>query len=149
MKVTSDSPSRTKELGRLLAKEILRGGSAEPIIIGLKGNLGAGKTTFIKGFAEGLGVRNKITSSTFVILRHYPLKQKKCAHFFHMDAYRIKKISELRHLGFGKIISLPKSVTLIEWPENIGGALPQKTKWLEFRHGRRENERVIAFKMKG
>jgi tRNA threonylcarbamoyladenosine biosynthesis protein TsaE len=142
----SNSPSKTKELGRLFAKRILKEKSTRPVVVGLKGNLGSGKTTFIQGFAIGLGVRQKITSPTFVIFRHYPLKKSSRAHFFHMDAYRIKKISELKHLKFDEIVSLPGSVTLIEWPEKIKKALPEKTQWLEFRHGKKENERTINFK---
>ncbi len=133
-------------MGCFFAKEILRKKSGNPIVIGLKGNLGAGKTTFIQGFAEGLGLKNKITSPTFVIFRRYRLKGKKYENFFHTDAYRIKKASELKPLGFGKIVSLPKSISLIEWPERIKRALPRKIKWIEFRHGRKENERTITFK---
>lgn len=146
MRFLSDSPSKTKKLGRLLAKEVLKKRDAKSVIIGLTGNLGSGKTTFIQGFAEGLGIKNRITSPTFIIFRRYPLKKRSHAHFFHMDAYRIKKPSELNPLKFGEMISLPKSIVLIEWPERIKRALPKKTKWLEFRHGKKENERIINVK---
>ena len=141
----SNSPSKTKELGFNFSKKILKEKSFRPIIIGLKGNLGSGKTTFIQGFARGLGIKNRITSPTFIIFRHYQIKKKNRAHLFHMDAYRIKKLSELKHLGFEEIISLPKSIVLVEWPEKIKRALPKKTRWLEFRHGKKENERIIEF----
>ncbi|MEK7169469.1 MAG: tRNA (adenosine(37)-N6)-threonylcarbamoyltransferase complex ATPase subunit type 1 TsaE [Patescibacteria group bacterium] len=141
----SNSPSKTKKLGFNFAKKILKEKFSQPIIVGLRGNLGSGKTTFIQGFARGLGIKNRIMSPTFVIFRHYPLRKKSRAHFFHMDAYRIKKLSELKHLDFEEITSLPKSVVLVEWPEKIKKALPKKTKWLEFRHGEKENERNIEF----
>jgi tRNA threonylcarbamoyladenosine biosynthesis protein TsaE len=133
-------------LGRLLAEETLKNGIGKPTIIGLTGNLGSGKTTFIQGFAEGLGLKNRITSPTFVIFRHYKPQTTHYEHFFHMDAYRIGKISELKPLNFKEMISTPQSVVLIEWPEKIKGALPKKTIWLEFRHGRKENERLIRIK---
>lgn len=144
--MTSNSPSKTKELGFNFAKKILKEKSSRPIIVGLKGDLGSGKTTFIQGFAQGLGIKKRITSPTFVIFRHYPLRKKSRAHLFHMDAYRIKKLSELKPLNFEEIISLPKSVVLVEWPEKIKKALPKKTERLEFRHGEKENERTIIFK---
>jgi tRNA threonylcarbamoyladenosine biosynthesis protein TsaE len=148
MKFVSDSPAKTKQLGMLLAKEILKEKGGEPTVVGLRGNLGAGKTTFIQGFAEGLGLKNKIASPTFIIFRHYKLRTARHKHFFHMDAYRIKKISELGPLNFKEIISFPGSITLIEWPEKIKRALPSKTKWLEFRHGQKENERMILINAK-
>lgn len=146
MKIVTDSPLRTKRIGALLAKEILKEDSARPIVIGLRGNLGSGKTTFIQGFAEGLGLKNKIMSPTFVIFRHYELKNKSRKHLFHMDAYRIKNVSELVPLNFKEMIAIPRSVIMIEWPENISGALPKNALRLEFRHSRKENERIINFK---
>lgn len=145
MKVVSDSSKKTKELGRLLAKEILKEHSSQPVVIGLEGNLGSGKTTFIQGFARGLSIKNRITSPTFVIFRSYKLRATSCELFFHMDAYRIKKLSELEPIAFKEIISVPKSILLIEWAEKIKKALPRKMIWLEFKHGRKENERIIKF----
>ena len=136
--MTSNSPSKTKELGFNFAKKILKKKSSCPIVVGLKGDLGSGKTTFIQGFARGLGIKNRIMSPTFIIFRHYLLRKKSRAHLFHMDAYRIKKSSELKHLNFEEILSLPKSVMLIEWPEKIKKALPRKIRWLEFRHGKKK-----------
>ncbi len=145
MKIVTDSPLKTKKIGELLAKEILKERNSAPVIIGLRGNLGAGKTTFIQGFAKGLGLRKKITSPTFVIFRHYGLRGASRRHLFHMDAYRIKKVSELSPLNFKEMISIPRSVILIEWPERIKKALPKETRWFEFRHGHKENERIIKF----
>ncbi|MGC9603225.1 MAG: tRNA (adenosine(37)-N6)-threonylcarbamoyltransferase complex ATPase subunit type 1 TsaE [Minisyncoccia bacterium] len=148
MRFVSDSPAKTKQLGMLLAKEILKDRGGDSAIIALRGNLGAGKTTFIQGFARGLGLKNKITSPTFIIFRHYRLRNRHRKHLFHVDAYRIKKISELGPLNLKEIFSIPKSIILIEWPEKIKGALPQKTGWLEFRHSRKENERIISINVK-
>ncbi len=151
MRITSNSPSKTKGLGRLLAEEILKDKSANPVIIGLRGNLGSGKTTFIQGFAEGLGIKNRITSPTFVIFRKYGIPRHKLTvngyrFFYHMDAYRIRKISELVPLNFKEMVSFPNSIILIEWPENIIGALPKNTLRLDFYHGRKVNERIMDFK---
>ncbi|TSA44576.1 tRNA (adenosine(37)-N6)-threonylcarbamoyltransferase complex ATPase subunit type 1 TsaE [bacterium] len=149
MKILSDSPAKTKQLGILLAKEILRTADNGPVVIALRGNLGAGKTAFTQGLAQGLGLKRRITSPTFVIFRHYRLNNKNHKHLFHVDAYRIKKTSDLIPLNFKEILSLPQSIILIEWAEKIKGALPRKTVWLEFRHGRKENERTVIFKTRG
>jgi tRNA threonylcarbamoyladenosine biosynthesis protein TsaE len=151
MKIRTDSPLKTKKIGALLAKEILEESSDRPIIIGLKGNLGSGKTTFVQGFAEGLGIKNRITSPTFVIFRKYDIPRHKLttngySFFYHMDAYRIKNVSELIPLNFKEMVSVPRSVIVIEWPENINKALPKNTLQMEFQHSRKENERIIKFK---
>ncbi|MGC9610662.1 MAG: tRNA (adenosine(37)-N6)-threonylcarbamoyltransferase complex ATPase subunit type 1 TsaE [Minisyncoccia bacterium] len=151
MKILSDSPSKTKKLGVLLAKEILKTKNDDSVVIGLKGELGAGKTTFIQGFAEGLGIKNKITSPTFVIFRKYKIPRHKLTvndheFFYHMDAYRIEKISELNPLEFKKIMTLPGGIIVIEWPEKIKKVLLKNTIWLSLKHGSKENERILEFK---
>lgn len=143
MQFLSNSPSKTKKLGVLLAREILKTKNNNPVVIGLNGELGAGKTTFIQGFAEGLGIKNKITSPTFVIFRHYELRRKKHKHLFHMDAYRIGQISELKPLNFKEMISLPKAIVLVEWPERIKKALPKNIIQISLKHGKKENERIL------
>ena len=138
MRIVSRSPQRTRQLGRAIAKKILKT-KKDRVVLGLKGALGSGKTTFIDGFARGLGLKKRMMSPTFIIVRHHRLRGGSKKHFFHMDAYRIGKISELRSLDFKKMISTPRSITVIEWPEKVRQALPKDTSWLEFRHGRKEN----------
>ncbi|MFH1193207.1 MAG: tRNA (adenosine(37)-N6)-threonylcarbamoyltransferase complex ATPase subunit type 1 TsaE [Candidatus Jorgensenbacteria bacterium] len=135
------SPEATKKLARAfartLAARVPQGRRAT--VVGLTGDLGSGKTTFTQGFARGLGIRHRITSPTFVIFRNYKL-------FIHMDAYRIRKISELAPLGFKKILADPKNIVLVEWAENIKKSLPRNTIYIRFGHGKKRNERKIEIR---
>jgi tRNA threonylcarbamoyladenosine biosynthesis protein TsaE len=131
------NPSQTKKLGEILAKEVLKTKLKKgALIIGLKGDLGGGKTTFLQGFAQGLGIKEKITSPTFVILRRFPIPAKTCnlkpKTFFHIDCYRIEKPKEILDLGFKEIISNPKNIVTIEWAERIQKILPAGTIILKF-----------------
>ena len=127
------SAQETKKIAKLLAQEISR-----PVVLALTGDLGSGKTTFIQGFLKGLGVKKRITSPTFVIMRTYNL-------VYHIDCYRLSKAKELLKLGFKEILQSPKVIILIEWAEKIQKILPKNTIWLEFKHGKKPNERVIHF----
>ena len=150
---------QTQKLGEELAKKILMGvacgqdfGAPKAVVLGLRGNLGGGKTTFLQGFAEGLGIKEKILSPTFVILKHfripaeaksYKLKAISFTDFYHFDCYRINKPEEILELGFKEIISNPKNIVAIEWSEKIsapgglasGGKnlLPKNTIFIDFK----------------
>lgn len=117
--VITQSPVETQKLAKILA-QIISGSSTSRIrIIGLEGDLGSGKTTFIQGFARGLGVKEKILSPTFVLI-------KKFGHFYHIDCYRLNKPKELLDLGFKKILSDPKNIIIIEWADKVRKILPKK-----------------------
>jgi tRNA threonylcarbamoyladenosine biosynthesis protein TsaE len=145
---TSYSPLTTKKFAKLFAKEILRYKPRNrAFVIGLRGELGTGKTTFVQGLARGLGIRKSPQSPTFLLLRHYKLSGKNYRYFFHADAYRIKKSSDFSALGFDEILTRPENIVVIEWAEKIKRLLPKKIIWIEFRHGRKTNERVIKIKI--
>jgi tRNA threonylcarbamoyladenosine biosynthesis protein TsaE len=133
------SPVQTKKLGEILAREILKTKPNErALIIGLEGDLGGGKTTFLQGLAKGLGIKEKILSSTFVIMRkfqipNYKSKIPKFKTFYHLDCYRIKKPKEILDLGFKEIISNPKNIVAIEWADCIRRIIPKQTLWFKFK----------------
>jgi len=114
-------------------------------VFALKGNLGAGKTTFVQGFFRGLGLK-RAASPTFIIMRRYSLKRGIFKNVYHMDAYRLKKTKELKVLEFGEILADPQNIVLIEWPERIKNILPKNVKWIIFKHGKKEDERIIIYK---
>src|SRR3989344_584801 len=91
IKIFTKSDKETKKLGEVLAREILKEKPKKrALVISLEGDLGAGKTTFTQGFGEALGVREKIQSPTFVILKIYKINKKSnFKNFIHVDAYRI------------------------------------------------------------
>jgi tRNA threonylcarbamoyladenosine biosynthesis protein TsaE len=144
----SSSAAKTKRLGEKLAKAILYRTKKDVVVIALRGDLGAGKTTFAQGFARGLGIKKKPNSPTFVVMRRYPIRADKKSsmrfkNFYHIDAYRIKKPDTLLSPGFKKVFSEPENIVVVEWPENIKKNLPHKMIRIEFRHGKREHERNI------
>lgn len=107
---------QTQSIGKQLAS-MLTGGE----IVTLSGALGAGKTTFTKGFAEGLGVTDTITSPTFAIMNLYPAScdNKAIRQFVHIDTYRLETERELFDIGVEEYLGTPNTVTVIEWPEKI------------------------------
>lgn len=148
-KYFSKSKFQTQKLASKFALQILKT-NPEPrrrigaTIIALQGNLGSGKTTFVQGFLKMFGVKQSVTSPTFLIIRRYYLKNKKFKNVFHLDLYRIKKPKELLDLGFKKIINNPENIVLIEWPEKIKKLLPKNTVWVNFEHFKKINQRKIT-----
>ena len=143
----TSSSRETKELGSKFAKRIIKKGSGRgAAVFALQGDLGAGKTTFVQGFMNGLGSKKRSASPTFIIMRrHSPKGGKKFKNVFHMDAYRLKSHDQLSVVDFDKIIRNPENIVLIEWPERIRKALPKTALWLKFSHGKKENERRIVY----
>ncbi len=113
----------------------------------LRGDLGAGKTTFVQGFLKGLGSRARVTSPTFILMRRYRLKGKKFSNVFHIDAYRLKTPGHLSALELGAVFADPRSIVLVEWPERAGRLLPKNSTRVTFAHGKKENERIVAITM--
>ena len=141
---TTQSAAKTKQIACQFAKEITRTESDCARVIALAGNLGAGKTTFVQGFAHALGIKEKIQSPTFVLMKIYSLdKQKHLKHLVHIDAYRIETPQELEHLGFRELLKDKDAVILIEWADRVKKLLPKETMWIIFEHGGNINERII------
>jgi tRNA threonylcarbamoyladenosine biosynthesis protein TsaE len=99
--------------------QCLRGGD----VIGLVGDLGAGKTTFTQFLAAALGVREDVKSPTFVLVREYATgpvgTERKINKLVHADAYRLEDEDELWAIGFADLISDPETVTVVEWADRI------------------------------
>jgi tRNA threonylcarbamoyladenosine biosynthesis protein TsaE len=134
---TTRSPEETVALGRKLAAEF-----APPKLVVLTGDLGAGKTTLIKGIAEGFGAAKQedVTSPTFTLIHEY---RGKDANVFHIDLYRVDTPRELQTLGLDDLID-DRSVILMEWGEKFPRF--QNERNVEIRIERLgENERKISF----
>lgn len=117
----------TLRLGRFVGS-ILCGGDCVALI----GQLGAGKTTFVKGVAAALLVPAKepVVSPTFVLVREYVGR----LHMYHIDAYRLSGPDELTAIGLDEMFSDSNGVTLIEWAERVKGALPAAYWRISFEH---------------
>jgi tRNA threonylcarbamoyladenosine biosynthesis protein TsaE len=112
------------------------------VVVGLYGNLGAGKTAFTKAIAKNFGVEDTITSPTFVIEKIYELTNQKFKHLIHIDAYRLEKEQELVSLGWNEITGDPENIIFIEWPERVIGIIPEHIK-IQFTTLPDENSRQI------
>ena len=136
----------TQKLGENAAKKIIKNGSRKTaVVLALSGDLGGGKTTFLQGFARGLGIREKILSPTFVIQKRFELKNKKLKNFYHIDCYRLKNNKPARNashsdaggdiseINVKEIIKNPENIVAIEWPEKIKSALPQNIILIKFK----------------
>lgn len=142
-------PSSTKKFAASFARSLLRRkrGVGHPLVIGLVGELGAGKTTFVQGFAKALGVREKIVSPSFTIMRVFRLgKKKRFRHLVHIDCWRLKNPSEIKEIGFLSVLRDRDAVILIEWADNIRGLLPRQTVWVSIAHSA-QNKREIVVRM--
>jgi len=131
----TNSAKETENLGKNFAKFFLKSKdyNLKPIIFSLDSELGGGKTTFIKGFSKGLGVKYVIKSPTFVIMKSYKLQATSYKFFYHFDCYRILKSKEILGLNFKKIISNPKNIVAIEWGSRIKSILPDNHSQIKFR----------------
>jgi len=118
----------TQEFGKEVAEKILKkeNNSKKAKILALKGDLGSGKTTFIQGFAKGLGIEEKILSPTFVIFKKFKIKNPDFYLFYHIDCYRLKNSEDLLTLGFKDFLNNPKNIIAIEWAEKIKDIIPNK-----------------------
>ena len=112
-------------------------------VVALSGDLGAGKTTFVKTVAHILGVLEQVTSPTFTIMKGYETGDKRWSRLLHMDAYRIEELSELEPLRFSELLSMPNTIFFIEWAENIQDKLPENTNWLHFGNAADDEVRTV------
>lgn len=128
----------TQKIAQDYAKT-LKGGS----VVCLYGDLGAGKTTFVQGLAKGLGIKGRIISPTFIIVRKYNLEDNKT--FYHLDLYRIEREQDLEGLGMEEILSDKNAIVVIEWAERLGSRLPQDRIDIYFEN-LDDNERQIIWR---
>ncbi len=120
-KIVSSSEQQTIELGKEFAKRLELGD-----VVAFFGDLGTGKTEFIKGICQYFKVEDLVTSPTFTIMNRYSgLNPDSEIAIFHIDLYRITKKEELGNIGFDECMYSPHSIKLVEWAENASGMLPK------------------------
>lgn len=135
----------TKDETKDIAKKVLssiKKTSDTALIFAFSGDLGAGKTTLSQSIAQELGVKENVISPTFVIMKSYKINHSDFEQLIHIDAYRLNSSRELEILGWQEIISNPKNLIIIEWPEKVADILPKNTKNIKLSHIS-ENEREI------
>lgn len=129
MKLISKSKTDTKKLAEKIAKH-LRGGE----VIGLIGELGTGKTTFIQYLAKTLGVKTTVNSPTFNIMKLYKTHHPFIKYLCHIDAYRLTSVNELLALGPQEYFNKKDTVTVIEWANKVKKILPPKAILIKIHH---------------
>lgn len=139
----------TRKIAHALVDAVLQIEHSGALVIGLMGNLGAGKTTFTQSLAQNFGIKESILSPTFVLMKIYTIRKKAAGaafrHLVHIDCYRIDSPGELDHLGFKHLLKDKDAIIVIEWAERIKNILPKDTLWIKFRHGKKPSERIISY----
>lgn len=134
----STSPEQTFQFGKKYASELKPGD-----VVLLKGDLGSGKTQFVKGICSFFKVKENVNSPTFILVNEYtPELSAGVSKIFHFDFYRIKKFEELKEIGFNEYLRLD-TISLIEWPDIILNFSLPPTQKVNFTHGLNPNERKI------
>ena len=145
--IITTTARQTQRVASLLAKKISASVSPRARVVALKGNLGAGKTTFVQGFAKALGIIDIVQSPTFVLMKIYSLKrEKQVRHLVHIDAYRIESLAEIKHIGLFRLLQDGDAIILIEWADRIKKMIPKDAKWITFEHGKKMHERILTIK---
>lgn len=137
-KIISKNVSDTIKLGEKMAKKIKRG-----TIILLHGDLGAGKTHFVKGLARGLKNKSQVTSPTFTIMNAYEGGRLPVYHF---DMYRLSSADEAREAGLEEYFDLQSldGVSVVEWSENVPGLIKGNVIDITIEKTEDENKRIIT-----
>ena len=134
MEKNSNSPDVTMSIGFEFSKEIKAGD-----IIAIEGEIGAGKTTFIKGVLKGLGYKGNVNSPTYTLINEYQADSK----IIHIDCYREKNINRWIDIGFIDYLN-DNNIIIIEWPEILEDIIPHYAIKVEMKHID-DNKREIIF----
>lgn len=128
---------REDELNRF--GENLGGVLRAPVIIGISGDLGTGKTTLVQAICRGVGAEVPATSPTYALVHRY---ESPSGPVFHVDCYRIKGSQDARDLGLDDIL-LQKAILLVEWPEKAGHLMPPLDRYFQLSHDSDNAYRVL------
>jgi tRNA threonylcarbamoyladenosine biosynthesis protein TsaE len=135
-RILSRNAEDTQRAGYALAKEFTGGET-----VALIGDLGAGKTVFVKGMAQALGITQMVVSPTFTILREYHGRLP----LYHFDVYRVLSEEEMFEVGLEEYLA-SGGVSVIEWADNIPGLLPEDTLFVRIRRLEGEEREIVIEK---
>jgi len=135
----SRSPEQTRRIGMRLGGALQMGD-----VICLQGDLGAGKTTFVQGIAQGWGSLDSVSSPTFILVNVYRRVDE--SQLFHMDAYRLDSTPEAEELDLDSMLA--EGALIVEWPERMDGLIPNENLWVNLEYVDDE-EREMKFNASG
>lgn len=142
--INSKSPAETRKAGKHYAEKCISKGD----VIGLNGELGSGKTVFVKGVAGYFSVKDTVSSPTYLIVNEYkgihPVS-KINLNIYHFDFYRINDPSELEIIGFKEYLKNENSISIIEWSRLAEEYLNITLKKVYFNYGNDEKSRIIKY----
>ena len=143
MHFVSQSAQDTQAIAAQLAQKVRATmPSATATIIALRGDLGAGKTTFTQGFARALGIPQQPKSPTFLLAKQYGIPETSYS-LWHLDCYRLQSHKDLVTIDLHTIFTNANNIILIEWPEKVGDGLPRDRIEVHLTHAG-ENKRNIT-----
>jgi len=138
--INTNNPKQTYQFGQKLAAAMKPG-----MTILLEGDLGAGKTLFVQGFAAQLQVKEPVTSPTFNLMNIY---QGDCP-IYHFDLYRLEQEEELDEIGFYEYSEAADGIVIIEWPDKFPDCLPKEGLYIKIKRGALQDQREIRVELKG
>jgi len=135
MEYLSSSLSGTESFAQKTYDSVKKHHSKTATVVGLFGELGSGKTTFVQFLTKTMGIKGPITSPTFVIEKIYQTNESSgFKNFIHIDAYRIQSTEEIVLLGWDNLVSRPENIIVVEWADRIESVLPKDTIRIYFSH---------------
>ncbi len=145
----SQNVKETHLCGAILAQALEEGEIVKnkgAAIVSLEGNLGSGKTEFVKGMGQALKIKKKILSPTFLLLKSYPFKGSRFLNFYHLDCYRVLA-KNMMSLGLEDIFKDKQSIVVIEWGDLLKNVLKSNIIRIKFKVLNKK-ERLIEFVIK-
>jgi len=169
MEYITKNPAKTRSLAKVLIKKFLKYNTKKAIVIALEGELGAGKTVFVKGLARALRVKEKIKSPTFNLIKKYPIflsgkseilnpkfqSEGSCGgtstgiapetnskFLYHLDCYRLHNHRDLKTLGIKETLNNPANIVVIEWSDRVKKILPKKYIKIHINHIDRNTRKI-------
>lgn len=137
--ILSTSPEQTRRIGGGIGAALQAGD-----VVCLRGELGAGKTTFVQGLAQGWGSLDSVSSPTFILVNVY--HRADGTQLFHLDTYRLESIPEAEELDLDSMLA--QGALVIEWPERLGNLIPPERLWIDLEHAG-EGQRRLRFDPQG
>lgn len=137
IQILTHNVTETEQAGGQLARQLSPGA-----VVAFTGDLGAGKTAFCRGFLHALGYTGRVTSPTFAIVNEYETELCRVCHF---DMYRILDEDALYDIGWDDYFD-DDTILLVEWSENVSGAMPEDCITVDIRRGEAEDDRIITIK---